>query len=271
MRARIRKILKITGVIALVYALFCLALIVNQRSFIYIPFPGAVTPEAAKLDNFARREITAPDGKHILYWESTGDAHEPTLLYFHGNAGGLHMFTGPLDYLNTHGFHVVAMEYRGYPDAPKGITQTLIVGDGVALFDALKKANPKKPIAIWGWSLGSGVATQVASQRAPSALVLESPFTAVVDRAKEMFPYLPVRSLMRDTYISRDAIKNVHAPLLILHGGEDLIVPLSHGKALYDAANMPKTILTYLDFDHHNLIESPGFPEAVRFLKKNAK
>jgi len=271
MRPVKRNLLRLVGAIALIYVLLGSALIVNQRSFIYVPFPGALTPEEAKLENFVRREITAPDGKPIIYWESTGDGHEPTLFYFHGNAGGLHAFVEPIDHLNKQGFHVIAMEYRGYPGAPRGISQRAIVSDGVTLIDAVKKSRPNQPVAIWGWSLGSGVATQVAAERNPKALVLETPFTAVVDLAGEITPFLPVRWLMRDTFLSRDAIKRVHSPVFIIHGDKDIVVPLHHAKALYEAANEPKTIEVYPGFTHFNLMESPGFPNAIRFLKTELK
>ena len=259
------------GASLLLYVLLAAALVVNQRSFIYLPFPGAITPEDARLENYARHQTTTADGTPIIYWESTGNESAPTLLYFHGNAGGLHMFTGPLDYLNKHDFHVIAIEYRGYPDAPSGASQTAIVSDGVALYDFVKKTRPHHPIVMWGWSLGSGIATQVAAKRNPTALVLEAPFTGVVDRAGEMFPMLPVNYLMRDTYLSRVAIKDVHSPLFIMHGEDDITIPVHHGKALFAAANEPKILRTYPHFGHENLMDSPGFPEAVAFLKSRAK
>jgi uncharacterized protein len=252
-----------------VYLLFCLGMALNQRSFIYLPFAGPTNPEAAGLKNFARAQITAKDGTPIIYWESTGDRHEPTLLYFHGNGGGLHMFLPALDYLNTHGYHVVAMEYRGYPGAPTGKSEVNIVGDGIALFDRLKKSRSGTLPVIWGYSLGSGVATQVAARRAPRALVLEAPFTAVVDRAGEMFPILPVRYIIKDSYLSREAIHDIHAPVFIMHGEADRIVPVHHGRDLFSTANEPKILKTYPGVAHLDLIKSSAYEDAIHFLKSH--
>ncbi len=258
---RIRRPLMVT---AALYLGFCGLMAINQRSFIYVPFAGPTEPALAKLAHFKRGQIQAPDGAAIIYWESVGDSHEPTLLYFHGNGGGLHMFVPYLDYLNTHGFHVVAMEYRGYPSAPKGSSQASIVGDGVAMFDHLAT---KKPPILWGYSLGSGVATQVAARRAPAAIVLEAPFTAITDRAGEMFPILPVRHIIRDSYLSREAVKQIHAPLFIMHGENDRIVPVHHGRALFALANEPKMLKTYPEFGHLDLIHSPAYSDATAFLR----
>lgn len=253
------------------YALLAGGMALNQRAFIYVPFAGPTDPVEAGLPRFTRQHITTADGTPVIYWESVHQRGAPTLFYFHGNGGGLHKFTPALQFLEDQGYHVVAMEYRGYPGAPKGPSEQAIVADGIALVDAVRSQHPKDKTIIWGYSLGSGVATQVAANRQPDILILEAPFTAVVDRAAEMFPFLPATRLMRDTYLSRVAIRNIHTPVFIMHGDEDLIVPEHHGRELFELANEPKSLGIYKGYAHLNLISSPAYNDAVTFIKSHLK
>jgi alpha-beta hydrolase superfamily lysophospholipase len=253
------------------YALLAGGMALNQRAFIYVPFTGPTDPVEAGLPHFSRHHITTAEGTPILYWESVHQHNAPSLFYFHGNGGGLHQFTHTLQFLEDQGYHVVAMEYRGYPDAPKGPSETALVADGIALVDAIRTQYPHDKAIIWGYSLGSGVATQVAASRAPDVLILEAPFTAVVDRAAEMFPFLPAKWLMRDTYLSRVAIRTIHAPVFIMHGDEDLIIPPHHGQELFALANEPKSLGIYKGYAHLNLISSPAYSDAVTFIRDHLK
>ncbi|MEJ0009421.1 MAG: alpha/beta fold hydrolase [Alphaproteobacteria bacterium] len=226
-----------------IYIAACLLLTLGQGSMLYQPASRPADAAEAHLDGFERRFLTTADGQKLPYWEHDSDA--PVILYFHGNGGGLYAFSPALHFLARHGYHVIAMEYRGYPGAPPGSSEKAIVGDAVTLFRTVHAASPKRPIVLWGYSLGSGVATEAAAQVQPAALVLEAPFSAAVDRAAELFPAFPVRLLMRDQFRSRDAIGDVHAPLFIMHGTDDTIIPLRLGEALYAKANPPKTFRRY--------------------------
>ena len=235
---------------------------------LYVPYAGPTEPAKAGLPNFTRSSFPASDGVSIPYWEH--NAEGPIVLYFHGNGGGLHAFVPALDWLGAQGLHVVAMEYRGFPGAPGVPGEKALVADAIALFDVIKARYPQRPIAIWGYSLGSGVAVQLAAARKPAALILEAPFSATVDRARQMFPLFPVSWLMHDQYRSRDYIGAVHAPVLILHGAKDSIIPIGLGEALYARASAPKTFKSYPDAGHLDLIATPAYQDALGFIREHA-
>lgn len=268
---RLKRWRTIGGIIALFYVLLCISMAVNQRSFIYIPRPGPIEPAEAGLTHYTRKEISDTEGTKIVYWESVNNEHLPLLIYFHGNGGGLHQFVPALDYLQQHKFHVVAMEYRGYPGSPEGKSEQNIVKDGTILVNHFHQQYPKQKLIYWGYSLGSGIATQVATRLQPDAMVLEAPFTAVVDRAGEMLPILPAKYLMRDTYLSRTAIGKLHMPLFIMHGDQDWIIPLHHGKDLFALANEPKQFKMYSGYGHLDLIHSTAYNDAVEFIKTHTR
>lgn len=264
--APLKRILRLLLISLGCYALACAALVFSERHLLYVPFPGPVDPALAGLPSYSRATFASPDGLTIPYWEHATETG-PILLYFHGNGGGLHAFAEPLAWFAAQDLHVIAMEYRGYPGAPGIPSERALVGDATALFDAIRQRYPGRSVMAWGYSLGSGVATQLAAQRPVARLVLEAPFSATVDRAQQLFPLFPVGQLMRDQFLSREHIRGVHAPLLILHGTDDLLIPIALGEALYAQANPPKQFRRYPGADHYTLIDTSAYRDALAFLR----
>lgn len=266
-RAFRRYLLRGLLLIVALYAVSCGLLAWQEPNLLYQPFDGPTEPAAVGLPGFTRHTLSQPGGALLTYWANQPIPGRPTILYFHGNGGGLHLHAPYIGRIAALGFHVVAMEYSGYPGVPGRPNQPQIVAEATALFDAIRAANPNTPIVIWGFSLGSGVAAQLAAARPPAALVLEAPFTATVDRAAELFPLFPIHRLMRDQYRSREVIDRIHAPLLILHGDADLIIPIHHGEALFAAANEPKTFRRYPGADHLDLMDHGAYEDVAAWLQ----
>ena len=236
-----------------------------EPRFVYQPFDGPTEPKEAGLPQYEKHEFTTNDGLSIPYWEHK--TNQPLILYYHGNGGGLHAFQTQLIELSKRGFHVMAMEYRGYPGAPGKPSEAAITSDALAFFDHARKTYPHKKITLWGYSLGSGFATQVAAKREAAALVLEAPFTALNDRGAEIYPIFPVHLMMRNTLRSIDVIHDIGEPLFIMHGGQDLIIPDHHGKVLYEAASEPKTFKFYPQADHFTLPDFGAYDDAEKFVR----
>ncbi len=151
------------------------------------------------------------------------------------------------------------MEYRGYRGAPGSPSETALIADAVALVETLHVQYPERPLILWGYSLGSGVATQTAYQLrgrvAITRLVLEAPFTSIANLGQEIFPYFPVRHILRDPFDSIGVIAMVGIPVTILHGTADTIVPYAHGERLFAAAQQPKTFLAFPGSTHFGLLD----------------
>ncbi len=252
------------GILVLYLALLA-GLYWQQTALLYLPRNGASTPHEAGLAGYEARSIVDKESTlPIRYWEHASDA--PPLLYFHGNGGGLFYHKAELAFLAQY-FHVYALEYPGYPRGAAGVpSEAVLVAQAAQLYDAVAQAHGGERPLIWGFSLGSGVAAALAETHPPRAWVLEAPFTATVDRAQELFPFIPVSLLMRDQYRSREHIRAVQAPLMIIHGTADRIIPIAHGRRLYALANAPKRMQEYEGFGHLNLIRSTAYQDASAFL-----
>lgn len=265
MPRRIYRILRF-GLIA--YIALCAALFFMQRNMVFQPFAGPLTPAGAGLANYTVRTLPA-ESSHppIRYWYAKTAANAPLVLYFHGNGGGLHAFTDPLARLHAQGYNVAAMEYRGYPGAEGSPSEQGIITDALRLTGALRKQHPDSPLVLWGYSLGSGVATQVAATiEGETAVILEAPFTSVVDRASELYPFVPVRLLARDPFLSIGQIASIGSPLFIMHGDNDSVIPPGHGQRLFEAAHKPKELHTYPGASHFDLAAHGAYDAAYRFI-----
>ena len=257
--------------LAVFYVSLTISLVTFETSMVYKPSNGTSDPAKAGLPQFSAKTLAVDGLPTILYWENTAPKSAPTLFYFHGNGGGLFMHTALPAFLDKAGMHVIAIEYPSYPAAEGKPSEATIIAQATALWDAKLPRNSRTPPAIWGYSLGTGVATQLAAKRAASALVLEAPFTAVVDRGAEIYPFIPVRLLMRNTYLSRDYIANIKAPLFIMHGDADTIIPIHHGRDLFALANEPKLFKEYKGFGHVNLAESRAYSDALSFIRMHVR
>ena len=152
------------------------------------------------------------------------------------------------------GWGVLMMTYRGYGGSSGMPTETDNVADAIRAFDRLVSLGVRPDeIVLYGESLGTGVASQVALDRRPAGLILDAPFTSIPDVAKRRFWYLPVRLIMRDRYETKAIIGRIGVPLLIIHGTQDETVPIEMGRRLAQLAHEPKKLVELPNAGHSNL------------------
>jgi len=224
-----------------------------QRHLMYHPSKFVEAPAAYGLASFSDIVIESGDGVKLHAWMHAARPGYPTLVYFHGNAGNLGDRADKLHGFAEAGFGVLALSYRGFGKSEGSPSETGIYNDARAAIAYARDEMhvPQKRIIYFGESLGSGVAVQMASERPPALLMLEAAYTSVETRSAEIYHYvLGVRHFVLDKYDSLSKIKNVHAPLLMLHGARDAVIPLLHGRTLYDAANDPKQLIVYPEVHH---------------------
>jgi uncharacterized protein len=224
-----------------------------QRSLLYFADPARSAPADVGLPGVVERTIKTPDGETIVAWYGKAEPGQPTVLYFHGNGGALEIRRERIaKYLNR-GRGMFIMAYRGYSGSTGQPTEAANVADAKLAYDTLVADGiSPQDIIIYGESLGTSVATQVAVEKKARGLVLDSPFTSMVERASQIYWWLPVSALLKDRYMSRDFIKQVHIPLFVLHGEADEVVPVEMGREMFSLANEPKEIVTLPGAGHND-------------------
>jgi uncharacterized protein len=175
------------------------------------------------------------------------------VIYFQGNAGGLNLRAGRFKWLIADGTGLLAVSYRGYGGSSGKPSEAGFIRDAIATYDFAAARYPAKRIVLWGESLGTAVATALAAQRDIGALILDAPFTSAVDVGAAAYPFVPVRWFMKDTFHSDERIVRLDAPLLVLHGEQDRVVPIAFGERLFKLAPEPKRMVRFPLGGHVNL------------------
>ena len=237
-----------------IFALFCFVASLLHRYFIYIPDRKRVAPKDAGLTNVEEIVFKAADGTRLIAWYRPAQTGKPTLLYFPGNSGNAADRAGKIKAIAADGYGLFIVNYRGYGGSGGRPTEKRLVNDAVRAYDYLRGLGvAPHNIVVYGESLGTAVATGASLQREAKALVLESPFTSAVDVGKLAWPLLPLKYIMVDQYRTIDRIGLVDAPLFIVHGGRDAVIPLDMGRRVFHAAKEPKTLEVVKWAGHNDL------------------
>lgn len=248
------------------YAAFVAGLYVFQRKLLYLPQPAPVSPAAAGLPEAEEVVLAAGDGERVIAWHVPPQAGQPVVIYFHGNAEVVARNVPRHRELIAGGVGLIALSYRGYMGSSGSPTEAGLLRDAEAAYQFAADRYPPERIALWGHSLGSGVAVALAATRPVARVILEAPFTSTADVAQRMFPIVPVRWLMRDQFRSDQRVGAVTAPILMLHGARDLVVPIAQGERLFALANEPKRFVRYEAGGHDDLEIHGAGAEARRFI-----
>jgi fermentation-respiration switch protein FrsA (DUF1100 family) len=167
---------------------------------------------------------------------------------------------------------VFLLGYRGYSGSDGWPSEEGLYTDARTALDYLNgQGVSDEQIVLYGESLGSGIATKMASERTVALVVLESPYTSTVDVAALRFPIVPVHWLMVDRYESIARIDKVKAPLLVMHGDADQVIPQTSGRRLFEAANEPKESFWPQGIGHRDIFDNGGFLTARDFIERRFK
>ena len=240
--------------LTLVYGVFIGSLAVMQRHLMYFPDSTRFVPQEWALREMDQLDVKTEDGLKVTSWYRPALSPDKlTIVFFQGNAGHLGYRNYKVRPWLDAGYGVLMVGYRGFGN-PGSPSEEGLYMDAQAAIDAVRaKGVPEDGLVLYGESMGTGVATQMATEYGAAALILESPYTSVPDVGADRYPLVPVRWLLRDHYDSINKIKDVHMPFLLLHGELDQVVPVKFGKKLFAAANEPKQAFYVPDAGHNNV------------------
>ncbi|MDC0901351.1 alpha/beta hydrolase [Candidatus Pelagibacter sp.] len=216
-------------------------LFIFQRNLMYHPDENNYSGDKLEVD-IKKVKINTSDGLDLLGWFHKKNLKRfKTIIYFHGNAGKLENRIHKLNHFKDMDVNFLIIAWRGFSGNDGKPSEESLYIDGNSAIKWLKNLGlSEKDIIIYGESLGTGVATEIAKSNDFAGLVLETPFTSMIEAAKNFYPYIPVRILLRDKYENDKKIKNINIPVFVMHGEADQIVPFWMGKKIYEMANQPK-------------------------------
>jgi pimeloyl-ACP methyl ester carboxylesterase len=247
---------------ALCYSAAVLWMWIRQEHYLFKPKHYDPLPEFEPY-----RWDRAINGLHHQGWFIDKEKNR-TLIYHGGNAEDLAghcevMMNGP-------DANVLLVNYRGYGQSEGTPGEREMVADCIAIYDRFREetGTPPEKIILMGRSLGTGVAVQVAAARPAAGLILATPYESIAAIAKFQYPWLPIRRMLRHTFLAADYAPDISIPALVLLAEHDEIIPVESGRRLSGALGGPTEIVT-LPMGHMDIHEHPGYYEAInRFINR---
>ena len=243
-----------TKLVILIIVTYCLLLtfvFFYQRKLLYHPnFSNHVTGDGL-IHSIEKINIKTEDNIDLKGWFHLKDSKKKTILFFHGNAGTLDNRIYKLNFLGNLDINFLIIAWRGYSGSSGKPTELGLYQDAKSAVNWLNlKGIVEKNIILYGESLGTSVAIEIGQNKNFAGIILEAPFTSMVDTGKKYYPFFPVKLLLKDKYESKNKIKNIKFPILVMHGKKDKIIPFYMGEAIYNLANKPK-FKYFSDNDDH--------------------
>ena len=234
----------------LIYVVITVIVYFYQRKLLYHPFSPQITGEGL-VHNFETINFKTSDNFVLKGWFHLKNSNKKTILFLHGNAGNLDNRIDKLNSLGSMDINFLIISWRGYSGNPGNPSEAGLYKDALSGIEWLnKKGISNDQIILYGESLGTAIATEVAQNKNFAGIILEAPFTSMVDMGQKIYPIFPVRFLLKDKYESKNKIKNIKSPILVLHGRKDKIVPFYMGEKIFEIANNPK-FKYFTDLDDH--------------------
>ena len=234
-----------------VYLVITLSLYFFQRKKLYYPEENNYSGDHL-IVSIEKVKIKTQDNIELLSWYHEKNVNDyKTILFLHGNAGSLKNRIHKINHFKDMNINFLLLAWRGFSGNNGYPTEKGIYEDAKSAVRWLNSEGViEENIVIYGESLGTGVAVELAQNKNFAGIILESPFTSMVDAAKNKYPFFPIKLLLKDKYESDKKIKNIKSPILIMHGEVDKLVPFWMGEKMYELANEPKYSY-FSKYDNH--------------------
>ena len=254
--------------IIIAYLLVMIFIYFYQRNLLYHPSENNYSEDEISV-SVNKVKIKTKDNIELISWYHNKSLNKyKTILFLHGNAGSLENRVYKLNHFDKLDLNFLIVAWRGFSGNKGKPTENGLYNDAKSAVKWLKnKGTKEENIIIYGESLGTGIATEIAQNKNFAGIILESPFTSMVDAGKTKYPIFPVKLLLKDKYESDKKIKNIKSPILIMHGELDKIVPFWMGKKMYELANEPKYYY-FPKYDDHMMEYNENLINSIKnFIK----
>lgn len=261
------SILKVLSVAAVGVPAF-MYLVQDQLIFFPRPLAEERRVQLAKRHAGAARSVLmeAADGTRLHAWHVKGAAGAPLVLYLGGNAEEVSWMIEDAR-SRVPGTAWLLVDYRGYGASHGRPSERSLVADALAWYDRMAREHPR--VLVFGRSLGSGVAVQLAAQRPVAGAILVTPFDSLAEVGARHYPWLPVRWLLKHPFDSASPASSISAPLLCIAAARDEVIPMAHARRLYEAWAGPKMWVELAGAGHNGTDAAPEFwPRIRRFVEE---
>ncbi len=249
-----RAVKSVVALVALSYVGINVLMYVNQRDYMFYPSQERVAPRDVGLPAVEEIALQSRDGDELTSWFARPPAGQPVVLVLHGNAGAVQHRGYRVRELAEVGYGTFLVGYPGFGGNAGEPGEESLVAVAHKAYEYLRaEGYTASDIIIWGESIGTAVAVQLAAKVDARTLILEAPMSSVADVAKEHYPLLFARMFLKDKFLSTDYIDRINMPLLVMHGDKDRVIPIEMGRKLFEHASQPKSFVVLEGAGHNNL------------------
>lgn len=246
-----KKALKTAVVLLVLGGGYLYGLCLLQDRFIFFPDRFYVSPAIAGVPQFEEKPFLSTDGAEIMSWYFKGNDDKPALLFFHGNAGQIATFAPKMINYVLAGYPVLMAEYRGFGTTPGKLSQSAMYDDALAAYDFLQNELGQSEIVVFGYSMGTAAASAAAAQRPAAGLILAAPFYSLARVVGEK-PVPGAKLVLKNELPSYRFVEKFAAPLLIVHGDNDRLIPPHHGQDLFNLSKAADKEFKLIPGESHN-------------------
>lgn len=247
-----RKFKKVIVITLGAYLLIGVSLYAFQEKMLFMPIELEQNYQFTFSYDFEELTIRTEDGASLNAIHFKVERPKGVILYFHGNMGNIQRWGTYTEFFVEKNYDVLVMDYRTFGKSKGKLSEGALYDDAQLFYDNLKKQYDESQITVYGRSLGTGIATWVASKNKPKQLLLETPFYSIADVAKHRFPIYPIETLLNYKLPSHQFIKDVKCPISIFHGTEDKVIPYRSGRKLFEETPKGGVIFTTIEGGNHN-------------------
>lgn len=244
-----------------------------QRKLLYHPESAKpILSDYALSDGSDTVHVPSHDGLLLYSWyRKPKDTNKPLIVYFHGNAGDIGERANKLRLFRDHGYGFLICSYRYNAGNNGKPSEEALIRDGQAVINwAKSKGHDIDDIILYGESLGSGIAVSLGQNNLVKAIVLEGPYSSVLDVAADRYKFLPVNMLIKDEFASHKYIGNLIQPILIVHGGDDKTIPVKFAKKLHASTNGQAELRIIEQAGHADLYDHGAGEIVTKFVNKTS-
>ena len=261
----LKRLVRICVALVLMYVGFVGLLYCIQSYLIY--FPSKIEAySSADLDRINAIVFNKND-LEWLYLPAYQAGSDKVLVYFHGNGGMAYDRASKSEIWRENGFEVILAEYPGYGTNDRKPSEDNFYNAARVILDHTFNHFPNADLYLYGESIGSGVATQMATEYDEKALIIEAGFTSLTLAASNHYFYVPVSYLIKDTYDNQQKINSIESNLYVIHGRRDRVIPFEYGQALYHTYSGPKRFYDILNGGHNDLYIHADMQKIINEIK----
>lgn len=250
-----KRFLRSLKLFLIAYFVLLVVMYAFQREILYLPSKSYTSPAGMGLSGVDEIKFKTADNLELISWYSKPETGKKTIVFFHGNASNISQRAGLFRKIINRGYGLLALEYRGYSTNPDVPTEEGLYNDARGAIEYLKTQQgiKEKDIILFGRSLGTGVAMQIATEYDVDSVLLISPYDNIPDVAQYLYWYLPAKYLLKDKFDSASKVDLIDEPVFIFHGSVDTIVPIENGKNLFNKIKSRKEFIEMQDYGHYGI------------------